>query len=90
MYDPPKTAIKLRCPAHGGNADAYATAVAGRAARNWAGPENPYADADQQPNLESAADPLNLAADPLNLAADPLNLAADPLNLAADPQQNPE
>ena len=24
---------------------------------NWAGPENPYADADQQPNLESAADP---------------------------------
>ena len=64
MYDPPKTAIKLRCPAHGGNADAYATAVAGRSARNWAGPENPYADADQQPNLESAADPLNLAADP--------------------------
>jgi len=46
ISDPFSSIIKLKCPSHGGDVDRYAMAIAGRAAQNWTGPANPYADPD--------------------------------------------
>ena len=43
MFEPFRTAIICKCLAHGGNP----IIIAGRAARKWAGPKNPYADPEE-------------------------------------------
>jgi len=53
--DPWQTSLVVRCAAHGGNAIMYAVAKAGREARNWAGPENPYADPPLSPQHAHAS-----------------------------------
>ena len=40
MFDPFVTVVKIKCLTHGGNA----VAIAAWQARNWQGPDNPYAD----------------------------------------------
>jgi len=49
---PPETSVVVRCPAHGGNATLFSLAKAGREARNWTGPENPYASPPVSPQVD--------------------------------------
>jgi len=46
---PFQTSRVVRCPTHGGNATLFAVAIAGREARKWEGPKNPYADPPRSP-----------------------------------------